>query len=134
MNFDKLYKEARKICKGRRLSDYAACGSVGSALLSKDDNIYTGICIDTCSSLGFCAEHSAISGLLKHKESEIIEIVAVGEDGIVMPPCGRCRELIGQINLKNRDTIVHLPEGRHKKLRNLLPDHWIGEEVPEDNA
>jgi len=122
--FDTLYKKAFKISSGRKLSDCASCGGVGSALITEDGNIYTGICIDCCSGLGFCAEHSAIAEMLKNKESRIIEIIAVGSDGKILPPCGRCRELIIQVNPKNRNTIIYISKTKTKKLSQLLPDHW----------
>ena len=39
----KLIKEAKKIVVKRELTKYATTGQVGSALLTKDGNIYTGV-------------------------------------------------------------------------------------------
>jgi len=127
MNFKKLYDEARKIDSSTKVNRYASYGGVGAALMTKKGSIYTGICIDTCCGLGFCAEHSAIADMLKHKESEIKEIVAVKESGghKVISPCGRCRELMLQINPKNKDTVIHLSSTKRVKLSKLLPEHWI---------
>jgi cytidine deaminase len=36
-------------------------GYVGCALITRVGNLYLGVCIDTASSTGFCAEHSAIA-------------------------------------------------------------------------
>jgi cytidine deaminase len=57
-------------------------------------------------------------------ESHISTLVAVDCDGNVLPPCGRCRELISQINPKNSDARVLLPAGRVTTLRKLLPEQW----------
>ena len=57
-------------------------------------------------------------------ESRIDTIVAVDEDGRVLAPCGRCRELIVQVDPGNAVTRVILP-GRVASARELLPDHWI---------
>src|SRR5215210_6592277 len=35
-------------------------GDVGCALITTDGNRYLGVCIDTASGTGFCAEHSAM--------------------------------------------------------------------------
>ena len=124
MNKEKLIKEASKIISPRKLSEYADCSAVWSALLTNMWNIYTWINIDTCCSLGFCAEHSAISEMLKAGESEISEIVAVCREWI-LPPCGRCRELMAQVNLNNLDvTHVHL-EDETLVLKELLPHNWM---------
>jgi cytidine deaminase len=123
-NFKTLYKEAYKISKNRKLSKLASSGGVGSAMITKKGNIYTGICIDACCGVGFCAEHSAIADMLKHGESEIKEVVAVNQGKKILPPCGRCRELIFQINPRNKNTIVHLSATKSKTIEALLPDPW----------
>ncbi len=127
MNFEQLYTEAVKINPSRKLSPSANCGGVGSALITAKGKIYTGICIDTYCGLGFCAEHSAIAEMLKNGESEIKEILAVKErfDNAVISPCGRCRELMLQIDPKNKDTIVYIAKDKEMKLSELLPEHWM---------
>ena len=62
--------------------------------------------------------------MLKHRESEIEAVVAVGAGGI-LAPCGRCRELMAQINPANLDCEVVLGEDRVVSLRTLLPEHWL---------
>ena len=52
-NFDALYKKAFGISPTKKLSEFASCGGVGAALLAENGQIYTGICIDAQSSLGF---------------------------------------------------------------------------------
>jgi cytidine deaminase len=123
-NFKILHEEAYKVSKTRKLSRLASCGGVGSALITKNGNIYTGLCIDASCGIGFCAEHSAIAEMLKHGESEIKEIIAVNEQKKILPPCGRCRELIFQINPHNKDTIIHLSANQQKAIKALLPHPW----------
>lgn len=127
MNFKELYKKACEITSHKKLTKYANCGGVGCALMTKKGNIYTGICIDTCCGMGFCAEHSAIAEMLKNGESEIKEILAVKESrgNAVIPSCGRCRELMLQINLKNKKTLVYISNKKSVELEKLLPDHWM---------
>lgn len=59
-----LYDLARQATNPKDISDTISVGSVGAAVLSKSGNIFTGICIDTSSSLGMCAERNAISTIL----------------------------------------------------------------------
>ncbi|MCX6048545.1 MAG: cytidine deaminase [Chloroflexi bacterium] len=99
-------------------------GSVGAALLTRQGNIYTGICIDVTCGIGFCAEHAAVAEMLKARETAIEIIVAVGE-GVILPPCGRCRELLAQVDASNLGTQVILPGKRILPLRELLPEHWL---------
>lgn len=105
-------------------AEYLTAGSVASALRTKQGNIYTGICLDLACGIGFCAEHAAIAEMLKARETEIAMIVAV-DIGKILPPCGRCRELMAQVNIQNLNTQVILPAGGIRPLRELLPDYWI---------
>jgi cytidine deaminase len=60
--------------------------------------MFTGVCVDTACSLGFCAEHAAVAEMLKVRQSHVRMIVAVNKDGAVLAPCGRCRELLWQVD------------------------------------
>ncbi|HAG13085.1 MAG TPA: cytidine deaminase, partial [Ruminococcus sp.] len=54
-----LYDAAKAALNPRKVSEYVTCGEVSAAILSKSGKIYTGVCVDTCSTLGICAERSA---------------------------------------------------------------------------
>ena len=99
-----------------------SAGSVAAAILSEGGRVYTGICVDTQSSLGFCAEHAAIARMLEARECEVRMIVAVNAEGEVMPPCGRCRELLWQLTPRNAVTWVVLGADRGRVLAELLPE------------
>jgi len=120
-----LIKAAKQVMGEFRLQKhFMSAGSVGAALLTKSGNVYTGICIDLACGIGFCAEHSAIAEMLKNRETEIKMIVAVTKHGII-PPCGRCREMIAQVDKKNLNTLVILSEKKAVKLKVLLPNLWF---------
>ena len=89
--------------------------------------IYRGVCIDTGSGMGFCAEHAAVAAMVTARESSIAKVVAVwlDKDGtlFVLPPCGRCREFMSQIDESNLDTAVVLGRDQVAPLRELLPFH-----------
>jgi cytidine deaminase len=124
MTFDELYQRARAVVNPRRLSDEAESGGVGAALLTEQGRVYVGVCIDTACSMGFCAEHAAAAAMVTAGESRVLKMVAVGWDGRVMPPCGRCREFISQLDDGNRDARVMVAEGSVVTLRELLPYDW----------
>ena len=119
-----LVEEARNVLGEYTLShpDFSAA-SVGAALLTTKGNLYTGVNIDIACGIGFCAEHSAIAEMLKNRETQIEMIVAVNEEGI-LPPCGRCRELMFQINNDNIHTKVYLSKEKYVTLDELLPIRW----------
>jgi len=119
-----LIKAARAVQGELKLRGKFSAGDVGAAILTSKGNIYTGICIDLACGLGFCAEVAAIAEMLKNGESQIAAVVAVS-DNIILPPCGRCRETMAQINEKNLDCRVVLSEDSDVSLQKLLPRHWL---------
>jgi cytidine deaminase len=100
-------------------------GDVGCALVTDKGNVYLGVCIDTGSGTGFCAEHSAIAAMVTAGEYRIEKIVAVWqdekEDTYILSPCGRCREFMRQIDAGNIETDVILGRDKVLKLAELLP-------------
>ena len=123
MEFTKLYQKAVEVLNPRQVSESLEAGGVAAALVTDKGNVYRGVCIDTACSLGFCAEHAAVAAMLTAGEDRVEKIVAVGSQGDIMPPCGRCRELLYQLNHENLACEVLLPGGV-KTLAQLLPDRW----------
>lgn len=124
LSFDDLYARARSVVNPRQLSNHVDAGSVGAAILASSGNVYTGVCIDTACSMGFCAEHAAAAAMVTAGEHHVLKMVAVGSDGRVMPPCGRCREFISQLHTDNLNTEVLVSEGLVVTLKDLLPYGW----------
>ncbi|HSI84937.1 MAG: cytidine deaminase [Candidatus Methylacidiphilales bacterium] len=111
----------KKIILGR---EECTAGTVASALRSVTGRIYTGVCIQLNCGIGFCAEHAAVAEMIKGGETEIESVVAVSLHR-VLPPCGRCREFLIQINPRNAETRVILRAGHTVSLKELLPLHWF---------
>ncbi|WP_054711602.1 cytidine deaminase [Bacillus sp. JCM 19041] len=124
MTFDELYQSAKSVIKPRRLSEEVEVGGVGAAILTADNNVYTGVCIDTACSMGFCAEHAAAAAMVTNGESAISKVIAVGWDGRIMPPCGRCREFMMQLDDRNAKAEVKVNEEVIVPLKELLPYDW----------
>ncbi len=125
MNFTDLYERAKSVLNPRQLSKVADAGGVGAALLTESGNVYTGVCIDTACSMGFCAEHAAAAAMITAGEHRVMKMIAVGWDGQIMPPCGRCREFVSQIHDDNLDTQVMVAENVIVTIRDLLPHGWL---------
>lgn len=124
--WSKLYNAAKAVQNDRRISPFIDAGGVSAAILTKQGNIYVGVCIDTASTLGMCAERNAIANMITNGESQIDKIVAVMPDGKVGPPCGACRELMMQLDRNSGDIEILLNLETHKtiRLKELLPDWW----------
>jgi cytidine deaminase len=125
MDDDALTAEARRLVgEFALIKPSLTAGAVAAALLTDAGNLYTGINLDLACGIGFCAEHSAIADMLKNRETWIRRIVAVDAQRIVAP-CGRCRELMVQVDRRNMECIVLLPAGMKVTLRELLPNAWL---------
>jgi cytidine deaminase len=118
-----LIDRARAVVNPRRIGKHTTC-DVGCALLAADGLVYVGVCVDVPCGIGFCAEHSAIAAMATAGEHRIRKIVAVRSDGSVLPPCGRCREFMRQLDPENMDAEVVLAQGHCKLLKELLPFPW----------
>jgi len=132
--WEKLYNDAIRVQNSRQISPFIDAGGVAAAILSKSGNIYVGVCIDTCSTLGVCAERNAIMNMITNGEHRIDKVVAVMPDGRVGSPCGACRELMMQLD-KNSGDIEILVDYNSRKtvtLSELMPDWW-GKERFENN-
>ncbi|MCS4482974.1 cytidine deaminase [Clostridium botulinum] len=92
--------------------------------MSESGKVYTGVCIDTPCSMGFCAEHAAIAAMITAGENRITKVVAVYEDGTIIPPCGRCREFICQIHDENYKCEVMIKKDMIITINDLLPYRW----------
>lgn len=124
MDFSELIARARAVLSPRALSADASAGGVAAAILTRGGHVYTGVCIDTACSMGFCAEHAAAAAMVTAGEHEIAQIVAVGSHGQIMPPCGRCREFLSQLADANGEAEVLVADGVVVRLKELLPYSW----------
>ena len=122
----KLYNAAIKAQNSRTISPFIDAGGVAAAILTKQGNIYVGVCIDTASGLGMCAERNAIANMITNGESQIDKIVAVMPDGSVGSPCGSCREFMMQLdkNSGDIDILRDIDTQETLKLKDLIPDWW----------
>jgi cytidine deaminase len=124
MDYDRLIAAARAVAIAFPASQHCEAGDVGAALLTEDGRLFSGCSVDCKCGIGFCAEHSAVAEMLKTRTSRVRAVVAVNSEGRILPPCGRCRELLYQVDPANLDTDVVLAADRTVKLRELLPYPW----------
>ena len=123
-----MYSAAKAVLNARRVSDYVSCGEVSAAVLSSSGKIYTGICVDTCSTLGICAERNAIFNMLTNGEQEIEKVLAILPDGSSGAPCGACRELMVQLmpdKYKDIEIMLDFESHRTVRLGDITPEWWI---------
>ena len=126
--WEEMYEAARTVLHERRISDYVTCGEVAAAVRSKSGRIYTGVCIDTCSTLGICAERNAIFNMITNGEHEIDRVLCILPDGSNGAPCGACRELMVQLmagHYGDVEILLDYATGRTVTLGEITPEWWI---------
>ena len=121
-----LYDAAVKVQNSRTISPFIDAGGVAAAILTKEGNIYVGVCIDTASTLGMCAERNAIANMITNGESQISKLVAVMPNGSLAAPCGACREYMMQLDKESGEIEILLDLDTEKtvKLKDLIPNWW----------
>ena len=124
--WDELYEKAKNVRNPRDVSGMISAGGVGAAILTRNHSIYTGVCIDTASTLGMCGERNAIANMITNGENEIVKLVCVDSKGNVGSPCGACREYLMQLdkNSKNIEILKNIESKETVTLEKLLPDWW----------
>lgn len=126
--WEKLYNAAKSVQNDRQVSRFIEAGCVAAAVLSDSGKIYTGVCVDTASTLGICAERNAIFNMITNGESRISKVIAVMPDGNSGAPCGACRELMVQLmpdDYKNIEIMMDYNAGRVVTLGEITPEWWI---------
>ena len=123
-----MYNAAKAVLGGVTISDYVTAGELSAAVRSKSGKIYVGVCIDTCSTLGICAERNAIFNMITNGEYEIDRVLCIPPNEGKGAPCGACRELMVQLmpgKYKDIEIMIDYSKGRVVKLGDLTPEWWI---------
>ena len=111
-----MYDAAKAVMGEKVISDYVTAGGVAAA------------CIDTCSTLGICAERNAIFNMITNGEYEIDRVLCIPPNEGKGAPCGACRELMTQLmpgKYQDIDIMIDYAAGRVMKLGELTPEWWI---------
>lgn len=123
-----MYNAAKAVKGERKISEQVSAGEVAAAIRSKSGKIYTGVCIDTCCTLGICAERNAIFNMITNGDWEIDKVLCIMPDGSSGAPCGACRELMVQImpgKYHDIEIMLDYATGKTVKLGEITPEWWI---------
>ena len=104
-------------------------GEKNNAIMDYDQTIRNvGVCVDTCSTLGICAERNAIFNMITNGEQKIEKVLAIMPNGKSGAPCGACRELMVQLMPNSYQEIEVLMDFETEEivtLGELTPKWWI---------
>ncbi len=122
-----MYDAALKVQNARKISECVDAGGVSAAVLSDKGKIYTGVCVDTCCTLGICAERNAIFNMITNGDDKIERVLAVMGDGKCGAPCGACRELIVQLMVDDYKNVLIMTDYDNDEvvtLGEITPKWW----------
>lgn len=126
--WEEMYIAAKTVQNERKISKYVEAGTVAAAILQTKNKIYTGVCIDTCSTLGICAERNAIFNMITNGEDKIKRVIAIMPNKETGAPCGACRELMVQLmpdDYKDIEIMLDYKNKKILKLGEITPEWWI---------
>ena len=126
--WEAMLEAAKAVQNDRKVSDYVEAGCVAAAIRSVSGRIYTGVCVDTASTLGIFAERNAIFQMLTAGENRLERVAAVMPNGKCGAPCGACRELMVQLMpdaYRDVQILMDAETGRTVTLGELTPEWWI---------
>jgi cytidine deaminase len=121
VDFADLIAEARSFARPIKPTRKCEAGTVAAVIVTATGAHYSGVSMEFTSGMGSCAEHAAVASMLKDHQTEIAYVVAVHHDGRVFPPCGRCREMMWQLDTRNGNAQVILSRALAEPLSALLP-------------
>jgi len=124
MELSELKEKAKEVAKNAH-AVYSSF-KVGSAILTKTGNVYTGCNVENTSyGLTVCAERNAIfNAVASEGKVEIEQVVVYTETGKPASPCGACRQVIYEFC--GSDIKIHCccdsDEVIDTSIKQLLPD------------
>lgn len=98
-----------------------AVKEVGCVLVTEKGKFFSGVSLHLACGIGFCAEHTAISQMITQIDETHIKTIVATNDAGVIPPCGRCRELMNILDANNMDTEIIISDNKKVTLVELLP-------------
>lgn len=123
-NGEKMFDIAFSHLNPRKFNRHAKSGDAVCVLMSKNGKYYIGQSLVATCGLGYCAEQAAISQMINEGETAIDCLAIVDKFGNKLTPCGRCCELMTQINENNCSTKIYLEDGKVVSLEDVYCIDW----------
>ena len=124
MEFESFYALAQKSLSPVRLNARVKVGGTVCVLESASGKVYCGKNLVAACGLGYCAEQGAITEMLNAGESRIKALLVLDHDGALLPPCGKCLEVMTQLDETNRNATVYLSKEKTVTVGELYPLDW----------
>lgn len=130
--WETLYKKASALYHPNELSPFVYANHVVCALEAENGQIFTGVCIESCSGVvNLCAERAAAVNMIVNSGQTVVKRCIAFRDtppsgGGSGMPCGACREFFLQLSEKNKDMEIMYDYAARETvtLGELMPNWW----------
>ena len=121
-----LYKEAKNAISAHSISPFIEFGNNSCAILTENNNIYTGISIASNTGINSSAEKSAITIMLNSGEKKIKKMIILNELEEVILPSENCIDYITEFtsNPKELEIMSDYDNKKIVTLEDLIPNWW----------
>lgn len=121
-----LYKAAKNKLNTKEVSPFIMYGNSSCAILGGNDKIYTGINVDSTTSVNSSAEKNAIVAMLGDGEHILKKMVILNELEEVITPSDEYFSYLLELNedINDIEVLINYEKKEIKKLVDLLPDWW----------
>ena len=121
-----LYKEAQNKIQTKEIPPFIEYGNHACAILSSENNIYSGVSITSTTSINSSAEKSAVTCMFNNGEKTIEKMVIMNELEELIAPSDSCLEFLLELNTnpENVEILLDLEKMKVVKLSELIPDWW----------
>lgn len=124
MTYSEMYEIARSKLNPRRLNKHSKISDAVAVIESASNKIYVGVSLVATCGVGYCAEQAALSQMLNDGETLVSKILVLEKCGAILTPCGRCIELLTQVDMNNSEAQVFVEHGDTLRLKELFQYDW----------
>lgn len=115
--------EAARVVRENAYVPYSGF-AVGAALRSASGAVFVGCNVENAAyPEGTCAEAGAIAAMVAAGETELVEVVVIGDSDEPVSPCGGCRQKLAEFGAPDVPVTMFTVSGRQRvmTIADLLP-------------
>lgn len=125
-SWSSLYKEAKSKINVQDIPPFIESGNISCAILSSNNNIYTGVNISSNTSLSSSAERNAIATMLNNGEKSIKKMIILNELEELIRPSEDCLEYLFDLceDIDDTEVLIDYDSKEALTIRELIPNWW----------
>lgn len=124
MERNEMLNAAKAIMNRKKNNQYTKISDTACVMETVDGNIYSGVSLVARCGLGYCSEQACLTQMINNGETKILRFLTMNYKGELIPPCGRCIELMLQVDVYNKNTTFYIEDGVEKKLKDVFQVDW----------